>query len=62
MVDCKNCGHYEVCGYALNSKTIYECDYFTDNSKVIELPRKVEDICRFIKNYKNHGLRDCLKR
>lgn len=44
MVDCKNCLHYEVCGYALNSKTIYECDYFFNKSKVIELPCKVGDI------------------
>lgn len=23
MVDCKNCLHWEVCGYALNSKTVF---------------------------------------
>ena len=43
MADCKNCLHYEVCGYALNSKTVYECDYFANKSKVIELPCKVGD-------------------
>ena len=43
MTDCKNCLHYEVCGYTLNSKTIYECDYFTDESRIIELPCKVGD-------------------
>lgn len=42
-VDCKNCVHYEVCGCALTSKTIYKCDYFADESKVIELPCKVGD-------------------
>lgn len=44
MADCKNCLHYEVCGYALNSKTVYECNYFANKSKVIELPCKVGDV------------------
>lgn len=52
MADCKNCLHYAVCGYALNSKTIYECDFFTDKSRIIELPCKVGDICWFIRNNK----------
>ena len=52
MIDCKNCLHYAVCGYALNSKTIYECYFFTDKSKIIELPCKVGDICWFIRNNK----------
>lgn len=43
MIDCKNCLHYAVCGYALNSKTIYECYFFTDKSRIIELPCKVGD-------------------
>ena len=43
MADCKNCLHYEVCGYALNSKTIYECDYFTDSSEWVHIPCKVGD-------------------
>lgn len=43
MADCKNCLHYAVCGYALNSKTIYECDFFTDELRTIELPCKVGD-------------------
>lgn len=52
MIDCKNCLHYAVCGYALNSKTVYVCDYFANKSKVIELPCKVGDICWFIRNNK----------
>ena len=43
MVDCENCLHWEVCGYALNSKTVYKCDCFVDESKVIELPCRVGD-------------------
>lgn len=52
MADCKNCLHYAVCGYALNSKTVYECDYFANKSKVIELPCKVGEFCWFIRNNK----------
>lgn len=52
MIDCKNCLHYAVCGYALNSKTVYRCDYFANKSRVIELPCKVGDICWFIRNNK----------
>lgn len=43
MFDCDNCLHWEVCGYAFTSKTLYECDCFVDESKVIELPCKVGD-------------------
>lgn len=43
MADCKNCLHYAVCGYALNSKTIYKCDYFTDSSEWVHIPCKVGD-------------------
>lgn len=43
MFDCDNCLHWEVCGYAFTSKTLYKCDCFVDESKVIELPCKVGD-------------------
>lgn len=52
MIDCKNCLHYAVCRYALNSKTIYWCAYFANKSKVIELPCKVGECCWFIRNNK----------
>lgn len=53
MVDCKNCLHWQVCGYALNSKTVYKCDFFADKSKVIELPCKVGDKLYMLNRSKN---------
>lgn len=40
---CKDCIHYEVCGYGLVKPEDAVCDSFKDKSRFVELPCKVGD-------------------
>lgn len=62
MADCKNCLHYEVCADVMKKDLFIKekmlkianpiCKCFLDESRIIELPCKVGDICWFIRNNK----------
>ena len=47
---CKDCIHYDVCGYAYDEQCLAledDCSHFKDKSRYIELPCAVGDYVRF---------------
>ena len=54
--DCKDCFHYELCG-VFGYISPVECGFYTDRSRLVELPCKVGDLIYIIKKARGLSVR-----